>query len=178
MNEEYNSDDLGIHADSLISTESFNDRKEDHREGKRQYAFGRDFDSTTLTAILTLKDDFGRQLELVSDRQNTMVQSIGIILAFASVLLMEIVQIIHLSLDSIPGIISVVALLTSCLIGIATIWEWKSWSLRTGFNLYNVTEVFNDGNFVKLYSLLLEGVVRSFESMSDITTFLREESHT
>ncbi|WP_148305817.1 hypothetical protein [Candidatus Methanoplasma termitum] len=156
----------------MVPIKSFDDTRSNQNRW-RNNMHSNSFDATTANAVQTLKEDFDRQLELVSDRQNTMVQSIGIILAFASVLLMETIQMVHLSHSSVPGIASVIALFTCCLIGIATIWEWKSWSLHTGFDLYEIIEVFNKRDFVRFYSLLFEGAVRSYESMSDNNYILK-----
>ncbi|MCL2317769.1 MAG: hypothetical protein FWC44_01740 [Methanomassiliicoccaceae archaeon] len=133
----------------------------------------REYDARALTAILTIKGDFDRQLELVSDRQNTMIQSLGIILAFASVLLVSTMRMVQLRFDSIPEMISIAALFTCCLIGITTIREWKNWKLFTGSNLNEVITVFNEENYTKLYHLLLEGVVRSYDAMTDNNYILK-----
>jgi len=164
--EQEDSESSSKHSESL-------DRSEEEGDEKRN-ELDRDFDARALTAILTIKDDFDRQLESVLDRQNTMIQSIGIILAFASVLLVSVMRSVQLRLDSVPEVISVAALFSCCVIGIVTIREWKNWELYSGLDLGKVIDAFNEEQYTRLYYLLLGGTVRSYETMSGKNFILRD----
>ena len=76
---------------SLIQTDCSEQAKENVGKNKRTHEYELDFNA--MAAIRTIEEDFGRQLELASDRQNTMVQSVGIILAFASISLIEVIRV-------------------------------------------------------------------------------------
>lgn len=173
MNNEHTSDGPDIPASSLLPIEPFEKTRDDSGR-KEGYTYGYDFDTVAVTALQTLKEDFGRQLELVSDRQNAMVQSTGIILAFASVLLIETIRIVQTHPYGMLDIISAFSLFVCCLVGIATIWEWKNWNLYTGFDSNDIIEAFNDWRFVRLYSLLLTGVLESYAVMSGNNYILRK----
>jgi len=172
MNKENTSDEPEVPESSLIQKESA-EHTEDKWNSVEQDEYDRDYDARALTALRTIKEDLDRQLELVSDRQNTMIQSIGIILAFASVLLVSTMRLVQMRLDNIPEMISITALFTCCVIGIATIREWKNWKLYTGSNLYKVINAFNEEKYTILYHMLLEGVAKSFDAMSDNNYILK-----
>ena len=173
MSKENTSDEPEAPENSSTNKES-SDSSEEERKNDDKTAFDRDYDARALTAILTIKEDFDRQLELVLDRQNTMIQSIGIVLAFASVLLVSTMRLVQLRLESFPDMISISALFICCLIGIATIREWKNWELNTGLNIYKVKDAFNEEKYHVLYQLLLEGVAGSYESMSGKNFILKK----
>jgi len=142
-----------------------------HQKGDGGWSRG--FDNDALTALLAMKDDFGRRLELASDRQNAMVQSIGIILAFASILLGETVRLIHTGQWGACEAVSVTAMLSCCMTGIATIWEWKSWKLYTGFYSDDVVRAFRGWRFVDLHYMLVGGVLISHDAMTRNNYILR-----
>ena len=148
---------------------------EDGHDGRRERgrAGGRGFYSDALTALLAMKDDFGRQLELASERQNAMVQSIGIILAFASILMGEAVRLMHTNPWNVYDAVSMAAMLACCMTGIATIWEWKSWRLYTGSDTDSVIDAFNSWRFIDLHHLLVGGVLKSHDAMAHNNYILR-----
>jgi len=163
MNDEYKTDDNNDLANSLIKEEP-DKAKKDGRFREDENAEDHEFDNVAMTVFQVLKEDFGRQLELLSGRQNTMVQSIGIILAFASVLLIESIRMISTNSDNLFDLISMASLFACCLTCIATIWEWKSWSLYIGLESDKVVDAFNDWNYVSLYEMLLAGVLQSHKA--------------
>jgi len=157
MNDEQANGDTEIPINSLIKRGT-SERDEEGRYWDDNYG-SNEFDQDALIAFQALREDLGRQLELVSDRQNTMVQSIGIILAFASILLMEVIHSTYTNAGSIFVTASILALFACCITGIATIWEWKSWRLYTGYSSNDLSEAFNNWRFIELYHLLLTGVI-------------------
>ena len=119
------------------------------------------FDGIAVAAIHSIKEDLGRQLELASDRQNAMVQSVGIILAFASILLVETVRSLYLDNGDALGVISLASFLLCSVVGIVTIWQWRGWDLYAGFEYGKIADLFDDRKFVDLERLLLRGVAMS-----------------
>ena len=140
----------------MIQTEVL-DSEHDSREGARHY----EFDDEAVAAVRELREDFGRRLELASNRQDAMMQSIGVILAFASILLVEAVRSLHLGEGAGTGTVSLLSFLICSIIGVATIWQWRNWELYAGLEYGRVSDSFSDRRFVELRRLLLESVVRS-----------------
>lgn len=152
--------------DSLTQVESYCGAQED-ADQEDEYADSGGFDDDVVAAIHAIKDDSGRQLELASDKHNAMVQSMGIILAFASILFVETTQFVNTDVNGLMSVVALCAFLTCCLIGVATILEWKSWDLYTGSESDKVVDAFNDRNFIGVHYMLLIGIYRSYDAMSD-----------
>lgn len=149
------------------------DGEEENRDDF-DYAYGSEFDRDVVTALHAIKEDFGRQLGLASDRQNSMIQSIGIILAFASILLIEVIRTAQLNTEGIPGLMALVSFLSCCSIGVATIWNWRNWEMYTGFDQDEVVDSFNDWRFIDVHGLLLNGVTRSYDAVINNNYILKE----
>jgi len=120
-------DEDGKHAEkiSLDSNEPFKGNHENCEYGHHMYD-NRKFNRDSITSLHVLREDFGRQLELISNKQNTMIQTIGIVLAFASILLIEA---IHLCKDSpvYSSAAALMAFILCCTVGVQTLWQWKGW---------------------------------------------------
>jgi len=68
-------------------------------------------------ALSIFREDAGRQLSLMSDRHNTMLQSVGILVAFASILFLQLIT-IGPALDGSGGILFMVSMGSILLCGI------------------------------------------------------------
>jgi hypothetical protein len=154
MNEGPETDNQSIETESSVRTHGISD------EGN-EYAQAPEYDSNALAAIHALREDFGRRLELVSNRQNTMFQSIGILLAFASILMTQAISMIFLNPDNVCGTVALATFLLCCAAGIVTIWEWRNWKLFTGLNSDELADLFNRRRFIHLQKQLLSGVIES-----------------
>jgi hypothetical protein len=119
-------------------------QKEENDHDEREYA------------LSLLKEDHSRQLQLASDRQNTLLQSIGILVAFASVIFVQ--KALDTSIPSENGI-EVLAdpIFLCCIVGIGTIMmSWK-FGFHMGMNVRRSAERYNEG----LYGSLTFDIVLS-----------------
>jgi len=92
---------------------------------------------------------------------------IGVILAFASILLVQTIQ--HIDSD-LRGMLSAGALflfLICCIIGVVTMLEWRNWDLFIGSENNKAIEAFNVRRFVDMHISLLEGMRNSYRIMSE-----------
>jgi len=154
-------------ADIQERDDPFSERTHEDACRENEYAGSREFDHDVVTAIHAIKDDFGRQLELASDKHNAMIQSMGIILAFASILLIETIQFVNMQMGGLLSIAALCAFFVCCFIGIITILTWNSWDLYTGFESDKIVDTFNDRNFVNVHYMLLKGIIGSRDAMSE-----------
>lgn len=86
-------------------------------------------------SLLLVKEDIGRQLHLASDRQNAMLQSIGIIVAFASILIAQIIT-RNPSFDGLGALllVSLVSLLSCSGLGIYSIVTSDAFTIFLGMD--------------------------------------------
>ena len=157
---------------SLVQIETFN--RTENNDDKNTGATDFEFDFYATSAIRAINDDFGRQLDLASDRQNTMVQSVGIIMAFASILLIEVVRLLYLEPDSANNIIALIVFLLCCAVGVATIWQWKNWELYSGFNFNDILFSFNEKRFADMHLFLLKGMIDSHKILRHNNYIVKE----
>jgi len=146
------------------SGDQFNERSWQYSE---QHSNINEFNRDVVTAIHSIRDDVGRQLVLTSDKNNALIQMIGVILAFASILLVQTIQ--HIDSD-MRGMLSAGALflfLICCLIGVVTMLEWKNWDLFIGSENNKAIDAFNVRRFVDMHISLLDGMRTSYSKMSD-----------
>ncbi len=118
-----------------------------------------------MSAVAVIREDLGRQLDLASNRQNTMIQIIGIIMAFASLLLIECV---HYCTDPTDFVFmaALVAFLICCMVGTLSLWQWKNWELLTGSDIDSTIQSFNDGDFFEVQSKIIKGIAGSYDQTS------------
>ena len=97
-------------------------------------------------AVSLLREDYSGQLQLASDRQNAILQSIGILVAFASVIFVQKLLSSGPVENDIYLYISDPTFLC-CIVGIGTIMmSWK-FAFPTGMNVRRSAERFNKGDF-------------------------------
>ena len=159
-------------AGRLISIEHSDQTEED--PGKKDNTHGYESYYNAMATIHAVREDFGRQLELASDRQNAMVQSVGIILAFASILLIESIRLLYPEPNKIYNIIALASFLMCCATGIATIWRWKNWELYSGLDFNKVINFFNMEKIFAMHFLLLKGVIDSHDMMRNNNFFIKK----
>jgi hypothetical protein len=132
-----------------------------------------DFDRDAAAALGAVIGDFGRRLSLLSDRQNSMMQSAGMLLAFASILLIETVRLIFEGAGDALAIAALLCFLSSCAICVWTIWGWKNWELNMGADPDDILDIFNEWKWIDLQHSLLYGAVMSSRIMADKNYILR-----
>ncbi|MCL2148503.1 MAG: hypothetical protein FWH47_04095 [Methanomassiliicoccaceae archaeon] len=126
------------------------------------------------STVRDIREDFSRQLEVTSSRQNAMVQSVGIMLAFASMLFIETIRSVYSNSGDAAGVASLASFLFCCVVGVMTIWQWRNWELYSGYDYDKMAESFNKGEFVGVQLLLLRGVIKSRKAASGNNFVLRE----
>jgi hypothetical protein len=150
-------------TDNAFSEIEPSDQMQTDNNNEREYVHNREFERDAVAAAHMMWDDFGRRLELASNRQNTMIQSVGIILAFASILLTETISTMHQNAGNAYNVAALVAFFFCCTFGVLTVWEWRGWKLYTGLDSSEVTDAFNERGFIYLQRLLLKGVIWSHD---------------
>lgn len=113
-------------------------------------------------AIHAISEDFRHQLMLLSDRQNSMVQSIGVILAFASILLIETVSLAHSRSDNGIILVALGFFFLCCLGCIWAILDWRNWEVYSGADQEAVLDRLENKDVFGIPEMLLQGVVRSY----------------
>jgi hypothetical protein len=126
-------------------------------------------------ALFVMREDLGRQLGLASDRQNTMLQSIGIIVAFSSILFLQL-----LAMDpafdgyGLLFIISIGSVLSCSVFGIHTIMVSSNFALSAGMEADKMVELY-DNHEIDNYELkVANGISRALISASQKNASLTE----
>ena len=156
------SEDCGISygkAEAIIS--AANDLSEDNDE----HIEHGDSDNSVLS---DMRKDLHLKLTIASGRQNIMKQEIGIIMAFASILLIQLVYILLdidtdavLTAPAICFIISALSVFACCIIGLVTILRWSFFTLEIGMSINKMTELYNESEISKLETDMLNGLIDS-----------------
>jgi len=119
------------------------------------------FDAEVRFAIHDIREDLGRHLNLSSDRQNAMIMIVGILLAFASLLFINIYPeggILHdlMSFESM----STIAMAVCCFVGVITLLFWRGDKHLEG-NIDSAIERFNEEKWFEVQKELLLGLSKS-----------------
>ena len=126
------------------------------------------YDINDEKALKVIKEDIGRQLGLVSDRRNTMVQSIGIIMAFASVLFAQIITVG--TFEGISGIYftsSLLCLFSCGAMGIFTILKSTVFVTWSGMKIDEEAILYNKGDTKNLEVDIVNGMNEALEETSN-----------
>jgi hypothetical protein len=112
-----------------------------------------------------IRGDIERQLGLASDRQNSMLQSIGILVAFASILFLQLLT-MDPAFDGFGAFFatSIFSVLLCCLLGIFTILESRKFALSAGMNIMDEISRYNDDNAEHLETEIANGMIRAYEA--------------
>jgi len=126
------------------------------------------FDDDARVSIHDIREDLGRQLDLVSDRQNAMITIVGILVAFASLLFITIYPEegffnSSVGLDSY----SAIAFGICCAVGITTLLFWKNWDFGLDGNIKEAISRFNEDRWFSVQTELLSGLFDSYDEMCD-----------
>ena len=131
---------------------------------------------TDMDKVSLMRGEFGRQLGLMSDRQNAMLVSIGILVAFASILFAQ--QILLLDIDFsewkkwIFNIVSMILLLICCLLGILVIYKSSDYLVFTGMNIGAATKKFSEEPAEKIEIDMLDGLHKAYYYTSSDNYYL------
>lgn len=125
----------------------------------------------------SLKSEIGRQNQLHSSYQNSIMQRIGIIIAFASILLLDAFDTFaKLQTDSIGFIICVMAmgfLISSCCLGVIFMLDWKKWTWTTGADVESLIERYNADDLEGCEYLIFDGLVVSNDNLEEMSDVLK-----
>ena len=119
-------------------------------------------------ALKVIKEDIGRQLGLASDRRNTIVQSIGIMMAFASVLFAQIITVG--TFEGISGSFfsfSLLCLFFCSIMGIFTILKSTVFVTWSGMKIDEEAILYNKGDTKTLEVDVVNGMSEALEETID-----------
>jgi hypothetical protein len=116
-----------------------------------------------LSALKLVRRDLERQLGLASDRQNTLLQSVGILVAFSSILFLQ-------SLTMNPAFngsgvlffVSMICAFLCCLLGVVTVLTHRLFISSTGINIKEGVQLYNNKKTTSLEEKIMEGVDRAY----------------
>lgn len=122
--------------------------------------------------LLLIKEDIGRQLGLASERQNAMLQSIGILLAFASILFLQII----IMNPSFSGyglffVVSIICVLFCCVLGVSVL-SSSAFSLSSGMDIEEEINLYRKGELDDLGSKIVNGMHESQKEVCRYNVFL------
>jgi len=126
-------------------------------------------------ALSLLRKDIGRQLGLASDRYNTLLQSIGILVAFASILFLQL-----LAIDPVfagYGILfasSMLSVFFCCIVGILSILRSSRFALSAGIAVDKETDLFKKGEIEDFEMKIAIGLDKAYETTYENNTRLTE----
>jgi hypothetical protein len=112
------------------------------------------------------RKDLGRQLGLVSDRQNAMLQSIGILVAFASILFLQL-----LAMDPVfEGygfffVASIESVLFCCIIGVLMILQTSRFALSAGMAIEEEVILYNSDEINNLEERITRGLIGAYRTV-------------
>jgi hypothetical protein len=120
-----------------------------------------DFDDETRFAMHDIREDFARHLNLASGRQNAMITIVGILVAFASLLFIDIYP--KGGFHDLNGFesASAVAMLICCAVGIITLLFWKGDKVLHG-NINDAIGKFNEEEWYEVQRELMVGLNHSY----------------
>jgi len=122
--------------------------------------------------LSSVKEDVGRQLGLASDRQNAMLQSIGILLAFASILLLQII-VMNPSFSGYGVLfaVSILCVLFCCVLGVSIL-SSSAFSLSFGMDVEKEVGSYSDGKAEDLESDIVNGMSEAWKEVCRYNKFL------
>jgi len=115
-------------------------------------------------ALFVLREDVSRQLKLTSDRQNMILQLIGILVAFASIIFVQ-----QLIMDTdVHGwrmyafAISLLLIFFCCTLGIYTIMMSDVFAISTGRKIERSVDRYNEGDIEGFEAYIVSGMYYAF----------------
>ncbi|MCL1811357.1 MAG: hypothetical protein FWG41_03960 [Methanomassiliicoccaceae archaeon] len=117
-------------------------------------------------ALTLIREDLGRQLGLASDRQNTMLQSIGVMVAFASILFLQL-----LAMEPVFDgygvffIISLCSVLFCCIYGVFAILSSSNFALLTGMGVEEAKSSYENDEVCDIEATITNGMDRAYEAV-------------
>ena len=123
-------------------------------------------------ALSAIKEDIGRQLGLASDRQNAMLQSIGILLAFASILLLQII-VMNPSFSGYGLLfaVSIICVLFCCVLGVSVL-SSSAFSLSFGMDVEKEVGLYTDGKIEDPEIEIMNGISDAWKEVRRYNAFL------
>ena len=123
-------------------------------------------------ALSVIKEDIGRQLGLASDRQNAMLQSIGILLAFASILLLQII-VMNPSFSGYGLLfaVSIICVLFCCVLGVSVL-SSSAFSLSFGMDVEKEVGLYTDGKIEDPEIEIMNGISDAWKEVRRYNAFL------
>jgi len=138
---------------------------EETGHGGEGYGFGY-FEAVDRDALSLLREDIGRQLGLASDRQNTLLQSAGILVAFASILLLQLLAMDpDLSGYGMLFTASMGAGLICCIAGILVILRSSGFALSTGMVAREAIDHYNRKETDGFEAKMVMGIGEAYETV-------------
>ncbi|MFA6679977.1 MAG: hypothetical protein WCR96_05755 [Candidatus Methanomethylophilaceae archaeon] len=123
-------------------------------------------------AYFALKNEISRQHSLVSDYLNSLMQRIGIILAFGSLLFVESLN--GISVISNPlNYLDTILLGLCCIAGIWSIINWKEWGTPLGVQIEIMIDEYNSNNFVKVHDSIIDEMIKAYDQTTTGTIVLK-----
>jgi hypothetical protein len=131
------------------------------------------YDTKNHEALQIIKEDVGRQLGLASDRQNLILQSVGILLAFASVLFvpMAIVN-TDIIFENSYFTAAMILVFLCCLVGVCTLILSGAFTLSSGLSVKNEIYRYNTGDTKDLEIDIVNSMNEAREDITHSNGFL------
>lgn len=136
---------------------------EDFENKDVEHTLKHDLETEDRKALFVVREDLGRQLGLASDRQNATLQSIGILVAFASILFLQLLAMDPvLERGGIFSWLSMGSVLLCSIVGILTILKSSNFALSTGMGAEDVMELYEMKKTDDLEIMIAHGVNRAY----------------
>ncbi|MCL1979313.1 MAG: hypothetical protein FWG60_04060 [Methanomassiliicoccaceae archaeon] len=134
------------------------------------------FEPSDKKTLSVIREDLGRQLGLASERRNAMVQTVGIMAAFASVLFLQVLATgPALEGFGILFIVSMGSFLFCCIWGAVTFLNSRDHVLSAGVSLENGLGISFDGDSYDLEAKIAVGMCNACRNVNLINTMLSEK---
>jgi len=127
-------------------------------------------------ALVVIREDLSRQLGLMSDSHNTMLQSVGILVAFASILFLQLIA-MGPALDGNGGILFMVSMgsfLLCGIYGVVTISESRGFVLSAGLSIEEEKDLYETQRTNSLEERITERILCSCETAYQSNTRLAD----
>ena len=146
--------------DDIENINIIEDISEEDLNGDREDVYREDMDT-----VRYLSEHLEARLGFNSGQQNMMVQSIGILMAFASIVLVEVLRssTFSLELSNIIPFMSVLMLTVCCACGVYMISLWREWAATGDEELSEAVKALNNREWIKVQANIWRGLERSNE---------------
>jgi len=130
------------------------------------------FETEDKGALSLLREDIGRQLGLASDRQNTLLQSIGVLIAFASIVFLQLMTMNPVS--DWGGVLSVASMgfiALCCAYGIFTILLSSGFTLSAGMRVEEERDIYDSADVKCLEVKIVAGISKAYDTVYQIRPY-------